>query len=60
MADSQLCISAWFVNLTVKQIFAITRKNIKIFEFAFAHLRYSLGGHRPSQTTSHKLSLLKK
>ena len=30
-----------------------------LFEFAFAHLRYSLGGDRPSQTTSHKLSLKK-
>ena len=33
------------------------RSSIKfLFEFAFAHLRYSLGGDRPSQTTSHKLS----
>ena len=30
-----------------------------LFEFAFAHLRYFLGGDRPSQTTSHKLSLKK-
>ena len=26
------------------------------YEFAFAHLRYSLGGDRPSQTTALKLS----
>jgi hypothetical protein len=28
----------------------------KSLESAFAHLRYSLGGDRPSQTTFHKLS----
>ncbi len=27
-----------------------------LFEFTFVHLRYSLGGDRPSQTTNHKLS----
>jgi len=27
-----------------------------LFEFAFVRLRYSLGGDRPSQTTSHGLS----
>ena len=31
-----------------------------LFEFAFAHLRYFLGGDRPSQTTSHAMSFLKK
>jgi len=36
------------------------RSKIKIlFEIAFVRLRYSLGGDRPSQTTSHKLSLIK-
>ena len=35
------------------------RLKIKIFKFAFVHLRYFLGGDRPSQTTSHKLSLKK-
>ena len=29
---------------------------VKILEIAFARLRYSLGGDRPSQTTSLKLS----
>jgi hypothetical protein len=28
-------------------------------EFAFEHLRYFLGGDRPSQTTSYRLSLIK-
>jgi hypothetical protein len=27
------------------------------FEFTIAHLRYFLGGHRPSETTYHKLSI---
>ena len=36
------------------------RSKIKIlFEIAFVRLRYSLGGDRPSQTTSHKLSFIK-
>ena len=35
------------------------RLKIKIFKFAFVHLRYFLGGDRPSQTTSHKLSFIK-
>jgi hypothetical protein len=26
------------------------------FEFTIAHLRYSLGGDRPSQTTNHAMS----
>ena len=29
------------------------------FELTFVHLRYSLGGDRPSQTTNHTLSILK-
>ena len=29
-------------------------------ESTFAHLRYSLGGDRPSQTTNHTVSLCKK
>jgi len=52
-------IPARFVNLTVKQIYAITLFNKLLFEFAFAHLRYFLGGDRPSQTTVHKLSFKK-
>ena len=28
------------------------------FEPTFAHLRYSLGGDRPSQTTNHTVSLI--
>jgi hypothetical protein len=32
---------------------------LKILEIAFVHLRYFLGGHRPSQTTSHKMSFKK-
>jgi hypothetical protein len=32
--------------------------DIKIqFELTFVHLRYSLGGDRPSQTTNHTLSI---
>ena len=53
---TDLSIPARFVNLTVKQIYAITLSNKYLFEFAFVHLRYSLGGDRPSQTTFHKLS----
>jgi len=34
------------------------RHNNLIFEIAFALLRYCLEGHRPSQTTSHKLFFL--
>ena len=41
--------------LSVKQTYTITFKNKLIFKSAFAHLRYFLGGDRPSQTTSHKL-----
>ncbi len=34
--------------------------DIKIqFELTFVHLRYSLGGDRPSQTTNHTMSILK-
>jgi hypothetical protein len=34
--------------------------DIKIqFELTFVHLRYSLGGDRPSQTTNHTLSIFK-
>ena len=29
---------------------------INQFELTFVHLRYSLGGDRPSQTTNHALS----
>jgi hypothetical protein len=29
------------------------------FELTFVHLRYSLGGDRPSQTTNHTLFILK-
>ena len=29
--------------------------NLYLFKFTFAHLRYSLGGDRPSQTTRHTL-----
>jgi hypothetical protein len=33
------------------------RSNVKnLHEFTFVLLRYSLGGDRPNQTTSHKLS----
>jgi len=58
MADFIFKISAWYVYLTVKQLYAITLNNKLIFETAFAHLRYFFGGHRPSQTTSHKLFLI--
>ena len=57
MAD--IIIPVWFVNLTVKRIYAITLFDKQLSEFAFAHLRYFLGGDRPSQTTVHKLSLKK-
>jgi len=52
-------ISAWIVTLTVKQTCTITLYDNLISEFAFVHLRYFLGGHRPSQTTFHKLSFVK-
>ena len=29
------------------------------FELTFVHLRYSLGGDRPSQTTNHTLSIFR-
>ena len=48
-----------FVYLTVKQTYTITLYNKNLFEFTFAHLRYSLGGDRPSQTTFHRVSLKK-
>ena len=48
-------ISARFVNLTVKKVYAITRINNILFKLFFVHLRYFLGGDRPSQTTFHKL-----
>ena len=48
-------ISARFVNLTVKKVYAITLTNNILFKLFFVHLRYFLGGDRPSQTTFHKL-----
>ena len=36
-----------------------TIDNLIQFELTFVHLRYSLGGDRPSQTTNHTLSTLK-
>ena len=51
-------IPARIVILTVKQTFAVTLCNKILFGFAFVLLRYSLGGDRPNQTTSHKLSNL--
>ena len=36
-----------------------TIDNIIQFELTFVHLRYSLGGDRPSQTTNHTLSIFK-
>ena len=45
-----------FVNLTVKRTYTITLYNKNLFEFAFVHLRYFLGGDRPSQTISRRLS----
>ncbi len=49
-------ISARSVNLTVKKVYAITLINNILFKLFFVHLRYFLGGDRPSQTTFHKLS----
>jgi len=36
-----------------------TIDNLIQFELTFVHLRYSLGGDRPSQTTNHTLSIFK-
>ena len=36
-----------------------TIDNLIQFELTFVHLRYSLGGDRPSQTTNHTLSIVK-
>ena len=44
---------------TVWSLSVVSIIKIKIFKFAFVHLRYFLGGDRPSQTTSHKLSFNK-
>ena len=34
---------------------SITIKTLKKFLLTIVHLRYSLGGHRPSETTNHTL-----
>ena len=57
MADFHLCLTS--KSNSQANIIAITLFNKILFEFAFAHLCYSLRGDRPSQTTFHKLSLKK-
>ena len=54
MADFHLCWTS--KSNSQANIIAITLFNKLLFEFAFAHLCYSLRGDRPSQTTFHKLS----
>ena len=49
-----ICLSysqASFYHYTLQLILLIQ------FELTFVHLRYSLGGDRPSQTTNHTLSI---
>ena len=52
-------VSARAVTLAVRQTSTITlyRKFPSFIEFTFAHLRYSLGGDRPSQTASYTVFL---
>ena len=51
-------VSVRFVNLTVKLAYTIklSRKKEFLQQLTFVHLRYNLGGDRPSQTTTHVLS----
>jgi hypothetical protein len=55
-------VPARLVCLAVRQAYAITLfEGLKTeSELTFAHLRYSLGGDRPSQTTHHTLSAKKR
>jgi len=49
-------VSVRHVCLTVKQAFTLALHNREIrLEPTFVHLRYSLGGDRPSQTSNHAL-----
>ena len=56
MADFYPCLICQ--SYSQANIYHYTLKQV-LFEFAFAHLRYFLGGDRPSQTNVHKLSFLK-
>jgi len=48
------------VRLTVKQAFTLALHSRETqLEPTFVHLRYSLGGDRPSQTSNHALFLFK-
>ena len=46
-----------FVLQSVKLVLLYSTKLKKVFEFNFVHLRYSLGGYLPSQTTQHTQSV---
>ena len=51
-------VSARHVCLTVKQVFTLAlHSRYYRLEPTFVHLRYSLGGDRPSQTSNHTLYL---
>ena len=55
MADVNLCsISKSYSQANINHYASLNNYYLR---FAFAHLRYFLGGDRPSQTTSHRLSL---
>jgi len=55
MADFRLCSTC--LSYSQANFYHYARQLISVqFEFTFAHLRYFLGGDRPSQTTDHFMS----
>jgi hypothetical protein len=56
MADFRLCLTC--LSYSQANFYHYARQLISVqFEFTFAHLRYFLGGDRPSQTTDHFMSV---
>ena len=54
-------ISLFDLSISQSSKYIPLRSTINFYlNLPYVHLRYSLGGDRPSQTTSHKLSFLKK
>ena len=58
MTDFRLCLTC--PSYSQADLYHYARQLISDqFESTFAHLRYFLGGDRPSQTTDHAMSRLK-
>ena len=57
MTDFRPCLIC--LSYSQASLYHYALKLIIQFELTFVHLRYSLGGDRPSQTTNHTLSIFK-